>query len=143
MTATATEKERLLIEMHAVWSELRDAAFSLTDEQLDRENTVGTWSGRDVIVHIANWEERCAEVIEILDRGETVERSYATDAELDALNERWVRPWHDVPLADAKAYVERAHARLQNVVRASPTVRRELVLGCYPGHLDDLKRLAN
>ena len=98
MTTTATEKERLLIEMHAVWSELRDAAFSLTDEQLDRENTVGTWSGRDVIVHIANWEERCAEVIEMLDRGETVERSYATDAELDALNERWVRPWHDVPL---------------------------------------------
>ncbi|MEX1159017.1 MAG: maleylpyruvate isomerase N-terminal domain-containing protein [Thermomicrobiales bacterium] len=143
MTATATEtaRQQLLDEMDQVWSEFRDAAWALTDEQIDRENTVGTWSGRDVMVHIANWEERCAEVIQMLDRAEPVTRLYTTDEDLDALNERWVRPWHTVPLAEAKSYFERAHQQLRDTIRASPTVRRDLVLGCYPGHLDDLIRL--
>jgi|GEM_PF-3800109 len=143
MTATETDSARqaLLEEMHEVWSEIRDAAYALSDEQIDRENTVGTWSGRDVMVHIANWEERCADVIGMLDRGEQVTRLYESDDELDALNEKWVRPWHDVPLADAKAYFERIHQHLQETVRNSPVVRRELVLGCYPGHIDDLRRL--
>jgi hypothetical protein len=145
MTATSTdiERHRLLFEMDQIWSEIRDAAYALTDEQIDRENTVGTWSGRDVMIHIANWEKRCADVIEMLDRGQPVTPSYTTDAELDALNERWVRPWHDVPLADARAYFERMHARLRETVRSSPTVRHDLVLGCYPGHLDDLRALAS
>jgi hypothetical protein len=138
---TDAQREQLLIEMDAVWSEIRDAAYALTDEQIDRENTVGTWSGRDVMVHIANWEERCAEVIGMLDRGEQITRLYTTDEELDALNERWVRPWHAAPLSEAKAYFERMHQQLRDTVSASPTIRRELVLGCYPGHLDDLKRL--
>jgi hypothetical protein len=140
-SSTDTTHDELIEEMHMVWSELREAAYALTDDQIDRENTVGTWSGRDVMIHIANWEERCADVIQTLDRGEDVKRLYTTDDELDALNERWVRPWHSVPLADAKAYFERAHQQLQETIRASPIVRRDLVLGCYPGHLDDLKRL--
>ena len=140
-SSTDTTQEQLIEEMHIVWSELRDAAYALTDEQIDRENTAGTWSGRDVMIHIANWEERCADVIHTLDRGEVVTRLYTTDEGLDALNERWVRPWHSVPLADAKAYFERIHQMLQDTIRASPTVRRDLVLGCYPGHIDDLKRL--
>lgn len=144
MTAASNAThEQLLDEMHRVWSELRDAAYALTDEQLDRENTIGTWSGRDVMVHIANWEECCIDVIDQLDRGEPIERLYTTDAELDALNEQWVRPWHSVPLADAKNYFETTHRRLMERVKASPTVRRDLVLGCYPGHLDDLKSLAD
>jgi hypothetical protein len=142
ISATETTHEELLDEMHMVWSEIRDAAYALTDEQIDRENTVGTWSGRDVLIHIANWEQRCADVIQTLDRDEQVTRLYTTDAELDALNERWVRPWHSVPLADAKAYFERMHQQLQDTIRASTTVRRDLVLGCYPGHLDDFKALA-
>ena len=110
--------------------ELRDAADALADEQIDRKNTVGPGSGRDVMIHIANWEERCAKVIQMLDRAEPVNRLYATADELDALNERWDRPWHAVPLADAKSYVERMHQQLQHTIRASPTIRRDLVLGC-------------
>jgi hypothetical protein len=142
VVVTDSEREQLLEEMDKVWSEIRDAAYALTDDQIDRENTVGTWSGRDVMIHIANWEERCAEVIQILDRGEQVTQLYSTDEELDALNELWVRPWHAVPLSVAKTYFERMHQQLRDAVRNSPTVRRDLVLGCYPGHLDDLKRLA-
>jgi hypothetical protein len=34
------------------------------------------------------------------------------------------------------------HAQLKDAVRTSPVVRRDLVLGSYPGHLDDLLALA-
>lgn len=40
--------EQLIEEGHAVLSEIRDAAWALTDEQIDRPNTIGGWSGRDV-----------------------------------------------------------------------------------------------
>ncbi len=142
-TRSDVSHQELFEEMDQIWSELRDAAYAVTDERLDQENTVGTWSGRDVMVHIANWEERCIEVIERLDRNEQIARLYTTDDELDALNERWVRPWHSVPLTEAKAYFERTHARLKERVQASPMVRPDLVLGCYPGHLEDLKGLAD
>lgn len=142
MTQTTTERERLRAEAERVWGELRDAAWALTDEQIDRPNTVGHWCGRDVIVHIANWEERAAEVIRDLDAGRPVTPTYTSDAELDAWNEAHVAPWRAVPLADAKAYVERAHAELMELVMTAEHATPEIVLGCYPGHLDDLRRLA-
>jgi hypothetical protein len=144
MTATSIEQERhaLLDDMDRVWGEIRDAAYALTDEQIDRENTVGAWSGRDVMIHIANWEEVAAQRIHDLDAGRPVERIVTTDAELDAWNEAHVAPYHSVPLADAKAYFEHMHAQLKDAVRTSPVVRRDLVLGSYPGHLDDLLALA-
>jgi hypothetical protein len=141
MSTTITERQSVLQQAERAWGEIRDAAFALTDEQIDRPNTVGTWTGRDVMIHIANWEERFAEVIRDLDAGRAVTPVYSNDAELDAWNEAHVAPYHAIPLADARAYFERAHADLMELVLTSPNATEDRILGCYPGHHDDLLRL--
>jgi hypothetical protein len=143
-TAMLNEQERIALreEAEQLWGEIRDAAYALTPEQIDRQNTVGTWSGRDVMIHIANWEEEATRKIRELERGLPWQPTYTTDAELDAWNEAHVAPWHDVPLADAKAYFERVHADLMELVMTSPVIGPQMVLGNYPGHLGDLLELA-
>lgn len=141
MVTTVEERQSVRTEAERVWGEIRDAAYALTDEQIDRPNTVGTWTGRDVMIHIANWEERCAEVIRDLDAGRPVTPTYTTDAELDAWNAAHVAPYQAIPLADAKAYFERVHRELMELTLTSAHASSDLVLGCYPGHLDDLLQL--
>jgi hypothetical protein len=141
LVVISPDRLAIIAEANHVWGELRDAAYALSDEQIDRPETVGTWSGRDVMIHIANWEERCAEVIRDLDANRQITPVYTNDAELDAWNEAHVAPYRSVPLAEAKAYFEAMHAQLMDLVRTSPSATHDLVLGCYPGHLDDLIRL--
>lgn len=43
--------------------------YVLSGEQIERPNTVGSWSGRDVMLHIANWEEEAMQAIRDLDSG--------------------------------------------------------------------------
>lgn len=142
MSLTAEERLRLLQRADAIWGALWAAFDALTEEQIDRPNTVGSWCGRDVIVHIANWEERAAEVIRTVERGEQPGRTYTTDAELDAWNEAHTAPLRAVSLAEARVYILRCHVELMGLVLTSPAVRPEWVLGNYPGHLDDLLALA-
>jgi hypothetical protein len=142
MTVTTSTQTELAAQADAIWSAIRAAAYALTDDQIDRPNTVGTWSGRDVMIHIANWEEVATQAIRDLDAGRQRTPIYTTEAELDAWNEAHVARYRDVSLADAKRYFERTHKELLATIRSSPNVYPRIVLGCYPGHLDDLLELA-
>src|ERR687898_936869 len=69
MAGTTVTQAELSERAHALWSAIRAAAYALSDEQIDRPNTIGSWSGRDVMVHIANWEEAATQAIRDLDAG--------------------------------------------------------------------------
>ncbi|MGH2617443.1 MAG: maleylpyruvate isomerase N-terminal domain-containing protein [Thermomicrobiales bacterium] len=129
-------------QAHALWSAIRAAAYALSDEQIDRPNTIGTWSGRDVMVHIANWEEAATQAIRDLDAGRPLDPVYADDADLDAWNEVHVAPYRQIPLAAAKRYFEQTHTTLLETIRSSPNVYPRVVLCSYLYHLDDLLNLA-
>jgi hypothetical protein len=122
----------------AIWGAHWTAFDALDDATVDRQNTVGTWSARDVMVHIANWEEETCRQVRALDAGQPLPRTYTSDAELDAWNDEHVAPWHSVELAEARANVLRCHLDLLALVLASPSVQPGWVLGNYGGHLDDL-----
>ena len=141
MSTTITQAE-LAEQAHAIWFAIRAAADALSDEQIDRPNTVGTWSGRDVMVHIANWEEVATQAIRDLDAGKSLDPIYTSDEALDAWNEAHVAPYRLVPLTEAKRYFEQSHATLLEAIHASPNVYPRLVLSSYLYHLDDLLNLA-
>jgi Mycothiol maleylpyruvate isomerase N-terminal domain len=140
-SATVTQGE-LAEQAHTIWSAIRAAAFALSDEQIDRPNTVGSWSGRDVMVHVANWEEAATQAIRDLDAGKPLDPVYDSDADLDAWNEAHVAPYRTLSLAEAKHYFEQAHGTFVATIRSSPNVYPRLVLSSYLYHLDDLLNLA-
>ena len=139
--ATVTQGE-LAEQAHTIWSALRAAASGLTEEQLERPNTIGHWSGRDLVVHIANWEEAATQAIHDLDAGRPLAPIYASDADVDGWNELHVAPFRSVSLAEAMRYCEQAHATLLEAIRAASGVYPQVVLSSYLYHLDDLLTLA-
>jgi hypothetical protein len=130
MTFATTTRTELAERAHAIWSAIRSAAYALTDEQIDRPNSVGNWTGRDVMVHVANWEEIAIATIRSLDAGEVFGPVYSTNAELDAWNESHVAPYRTVPLAEARNYFEQTHRELLATIGASTNVYPRIVLGC-------------
>ena len=53
------------------------AMENLTSEEMSRENTIGKWSARDVILHIAMWEGEVIKMLAIWRTGHDVDWSYA------------------------------------------------------------------
>ncbi len=142
MAAETVTQAGLAEEAHAIWTAIRAAAYALSDEQIERPNTVGVWSGRDVIVHIANWEEAATRAIRDLDAGMALDPVHSSGADLDAWNEEHVAPYRAISLIEAKGYFEQAHNALLEAIRSSPNVYPRIVLSSYLYHLDDLLNLA-
>lgn len=59
--------------------ELLEAVDSLTVDEMTRQNTIGQWSVRDVVLHIAMWEGEALKGFAIWRRGHEFDVSYARD----------------------------------------------------------------
>lgn len=148
-----SEEERQEAIQHASkgWDELQAIIASLTAADLERPDTVGFWSGRDVIAHIGNWEEHGIWLLEQWESGR--ERLYTyefdqTDMALwDAWNEKQVSPYRELALGEVFAYADRTHARLMAVAATSPEIDeptlRGFTWGHYEAHYNDLRQLTS
>ena len=55
------------------------AVENLTSEEMAREKTIGEWSVRDVILHIAMWEGEVLKALAVWKTGHGFDSSYVTD----------------------------------------------------------------
>jgi hypothetical protein len=143
--------ERVLVfaEVERAWSAYQALVASIADSDLERPNTVGTWSGRDVVTHIANWEEHCCGLIRKWDAGGPKTWIDAFDIEdmarWDIWNEEYVSHYRKLPLDEVRAYVFRVHGELMQLAAASHEVTalnlRAMTSGHYEVHRDDLLAL--
>ena len=125
---SAAERATILTQAQNDWEELRAAIDAFSDDEIDRENAIGTWSVRDVMVHIANWEEELLRIVTALDADETPVRTITDDDDIDVWNEREVARFHSVPLADARAYYYDTHRTLMERAATSVHLQPTLVL---------------
>ena len=142
MASTMGTSNELATRADTVWSAIRAAAYALSDEQLERPNTIGHWSGRDVMLHVATWEAAATRAIHDLNAGLPLDPIFATDADVDAWNDQQLAPLRSFTLADAKRFFEETHQTLVDTIRSSPNVYPEMVMSSYLYHLDDLLTLA-
>jgi uncharacterized damage-inducible protein DinB len=89
---------------------------------LARPRTQGAWSIKDVLVHIAAWEEEGARRLEAIRRGRGHGiRFYDTMAQVDRVNARAVRAARRLSAARVVARLARARARLARALaRVAP-----------------------
>jgi hypothetical protein len=64
-------------ELKKSYRDIMDAVENLTTEEMSREKTIGEWSVRDVILHIAMWEGEVVKMLAIWRAGHEVDWSYA------------------------------------------------------------------
>lgn len=127
------------------WLDLKRLVDAIPDEALTRPNTIGTWSGKDVLAHLGNWEEEGIAIVERMDDGEPEQWPEKTDGSFDAWNEEHVAPWRERSLAEVREYLQDAHFSLMDLAERSQNAKPEIVLPVtsehYEKHLDDFLQL--
>jgi hypothetical protein len=96
------------------------ARLSRTD--MLQPGVVGEWSVKDVLAHLADWEDHMRTWVEASRRGQTVEvpEPGLTMKQLDVVNQHIYERHCDQPLDEVMAYFHAAHDRFMVAVDAIP-----------------------
>ena len=134
-----SDKARLVHEADEAFSELRQAVDGLDDARLTRV-WLGTWSVREILVHVSGWHREMTPALARVARGEAAYPAGTYD-DFDAWNARFVERRAGVKVADVLAELDASH---RDFVRAAATVpdehfaaggaARDLFEGTGPGH---------
>lgn len=144
MAISRRKRLELLKDVSAAFLQLRKAISSISDADLTRPNTVGVWSGKDMIAHIADWERAYTEVLRnrAANESEQWPAPDDSDAALDAWNQAQVTARADWELADVLEYFDQTHAdlmeMLEQVPDLDPAESAEYTRWHYNAHYDDL-----
>ena len=144
--ATINERIAYLRRAEAGWLAYQELLDTLTDEDLERPDTVGFWSGRDLIAHIACWERHSAWLLDQWEVGREQLFSYDFDqsdtAKWDEWNEEQVTPFRSLLLDDVKQFAIETHFSAMARVATSEQVTEQFVSGMtwshYEWHRDDI-----
>jgi hypothetical protein len=128
--------------MDASWQLLLDTVNGIPEERLTEAGAVGVWSVKDLLGHIAYWDENAATTAEQLARAETAE-----DEDWQVLNDRSAAERASWSLEEIRAELERSHAHVLVALEDHPQLGDEHWAGetweHYDEHVEDLNRWLN
>ncbi len=115
------DKTTLLSTIRAAHSPIETAARALSDEALtDEAPGMPGWTRKDVLLHIAWWQDRSAAVAEALHTGEDPFPAGGDGPlDLDTRNARTLEEGRGISPADARVAEARSFARLVAAIEAA------------------------
>lgn len=102
------------------WKELRDAFRGLTKEALLEPGVVGSWSVRDVLVHVASWDEEALKALPVVVDGGRVPRYSDMYGGIDAFNALTQERKASLNLEQVIQELEDTHRRLVDFLEGVP-----------------------
>ena len=112
-------KERLFQRLHTRWQAFQDSFAGLSDEALLTPGVTGHWTVRDLLAHVATWEEEALNALPVIVQGGRLPR-YASQGGIDAFNAREQEHKREFPLQRLKQESEATHRRLLAYVQRAP-----------------------
>lgn len=104
----------LLVQTERRWQAWVDAVAGIPDERL-AEPMTGHWTGKDLLGHVAFWEEWVIDECRRILAGEP-----NSEEDLDPLNQAQVDDHKQASAAEQKQYRHEAHARLMAFLATIP-----------------------
>jgi uncharacterized protein (TIGR03083 family) len=104
-------KETLFNRIEDGWKDLHDVLDGLTDEEMSAPGAVGEWSVRDLLAHVATWEEEALKALPIIVQGGKLPR-YASVGGIDAFNAREQEAKRSLSLDRLRIDMAATHQRL-------------------------------
>jgi hypothetical protein len=130
---TPDERDFVLAEVEASWIAYQALLDGILETDLARPMTVGVWSGKDVVAHIATWEAHCLGLILRWDTGApkrwTEEFDEQDAARWDAWNEAQVQPFRARLVADIRGYAVKVHTALLRAAAGSTVITADDLRG--------------
>lgn len=143
-TEIARTVEATLDRIERSWHGLLDALDGIPADRLAEPGAVGDWSVKDVIGHIAFWDEQAVVAAHREMAGEP-----ALQVDWQAMNEREAAANRDRTAVEQRAKLDRAHAEVVALLRAVPRLdpRSIGLCGClqedtyehYDAHAADIR----
>lgn len=122
MSVTDEERRAYLREIEVAYEEWLALIASIPEPALLAPNTIGHWSGKDVIADVTGWEAETLRVIRELDAGRQAQSAPADpDGTWDSFNQSNVDPTRDWSLAEVLADFQRVHGELLETAATSPS----------------------
>jgi uncharacterized protein (TIGR03083 family) len=117
-TSSLQDKAAFVERVHSARAELNQVLSGMTEEQLTRGATVGDWSIKDVIAHLAAWTGTAAMAVERALRGERV--GPLITGSVDEWNARRVDERRRLPLVDVVQEFNETYDRLLAALESAP-----------------------
>jgi hypothetical protein len=105
----------LLRRIDVAWSDFLDAIDGIPDDRMDEPGVAGEWSLKNLLGHIAFWEDRAVGHIERALAGQPDEES---DDEVDALNAEDHATRRERSVSEERAALHRAHAAVVELLES-------------------------
>ena len=115
-------KEELLGRTEAEFKALREAVRGLDEARLTR-TMLGSWSIREVLIHLAGWHREMTPALERLARDEKPVPEGVSYEDSDAWNARFVEAKRGVPVSAILAELEDSYRAFLDAARAVPEER--------------------
>lgn len=122
MTTEAGRRDALLAELDEAFANLQRTYRDLGEAQ-KRVVMQGTWSVKDILVHIAGWHREMAPALGRLARGEKPVPEGVDYSDFDAWNARWVEAARHTPVTAVEQELADSFASFQQAVAALPENR--------------------
>ena len=104
-------REQLLARLDKAWSALGDSYAGLTAAEMLAPGVAGDWSVKDMLAHVATWEEEALKYLPLVLAGGRPPR-YASYGGIDAFNARMTEAKRGLSLAEVERLLEETHRQL-------------------------------
>jgi hypothetical protein len=113
------KKQELLNRVHEAHKQVTNVLDSLTDEQLMRVGLNAEWSVKDLLAHLASWNERGARELVSIEQGtwqpQKLEIAAVHEFNAEVVNGKRIKPFSDV-----RADFDRAHEEMMRLIENLP-----------------------
>lgn len=113
------KREQLLTRLDNAWTTLRESYAGLTEDEMMAPGVAGDWSVKDMLAHVATWEEEALKYLPLILAGGRPPR-YASYGGIDAFNARMTEAKRRLSLAEAQRHLEETHRQLIAYLRRVP-----------------------
>jgi hypothetical protein len=112
-------REQLLARLDAAWTVLGESYAGLSEAEMTAPGVVGDWSVKDILAHIATWEEEALKYLPVIIAGGKPPR-YASYGGIDAFNARMTETKRHLSLVTVQQQLEETHSQLITYLRQVP-----------------------
>jgi uncharacterized protein (TIGR03083 family) len=140
------DRQQLLTRIERAWDAFNQSCAGLTDASMLRPGVVGEWSVKDLLAHIAIWEDETMKALPLLLQGKRPPPYNG----IDRFNAEQIAARSHLSLPEARQQLNETHRRLLTYLETLPEpyfvtesrVRRRLRLdtyGHYPEHTEAIR----
>ncbi|MGD8760323.1 MAG: DinB family protein [Anaerolineales bacterium] len=145
------DRSQLLKKIDRAWEAFTASYAGLSDDELMQPGVTGNWSVKDIIAHVACWEEEALTNLPIILAGEKPPKYSHMYGGIDAFNAQRTEQARKLSLSEVLQRQEETHRRLIEFIQRAPEYqittetrfRRRLRLDTYrhyPEHTEAIQK---